>query len=378
MCGAATSEVSVCKCERAESKQQSAALHSERSYAVLRFNILVRSGSITAASTAALGCLIAACGYAGGCSVYSAELRDGDGALSTAGASGSAPNTAGGGATGAATGDAGADTGGAGIGEAGAGNSAGTSGGTGPSGGKGGAGGAATGNGGAGGGAANGGGTVIVDPALIDDLEDGDKNINIVNNPRRDGIWDVNNDMTVGGTQTPAPGKFAPTALAVADRPYADDVNAAYMKGGGFTSFGAYMNVSMRSYADYSKTPVYDASGFTGITFLAKVGTDIAITKKMRVRFISGDTDPRLGKCKLTTDTPAPAQDELCYNHYYIDMTLKPEWQQLKVKFKDFIQGSDGKINPAIDLKEMYGLEFYFATNTDFEVWIDDLSFTTD
>ncbi len=324
----------------------------------------------------ALGSLIAACCCVSGCSVYGPDLRDG--ALTTGGASGATPG--GGGALGAAAGDAGTDSGGTGNEDAGAGNGAGTSGGIGPTGGKGGASGGSAGTAGAAGkgGAAMGGGTTIVDPALIDDLEDDDKSINIVNNPRRDGIWDVNNDGTVGGTQTPLPGKFEPTALAAVDRPYADDLFAAYMKGSGFSSFGAYMNVSMRSYADYSKTPVYDASGFTGVTFLAKVGADVATTKKMRVRFISGDTDPRLGKCKLTTDTPTPAPTELCYNHYYVDMTLKSTWQQMTVKFKDFIQGTDGKINPSIDLTEMYGLEFYFATNTAFEVWIDDLSFTTD
>jgi hypothetical protein len=277
---------------------------------------------MTAASLAALGSLLAASCCVSGCSVYGPDLRD-QGALSTAGTAGSQTGSAGGGGAGAVTGDAGTDSGGTGNEEAGAGNSGGTAGGTSPTDGKGGTSGSTAGGGSGGkGGVANAGGTTIVDPALIDDLEDDDKTINIVNNPRRDGIWDVNNDMTVGGTQTPAPGKFEPTALAAPDRPYADDLFAAYMKGKGFSSFGAYMNVSMRSYADYSKTPVYDASGFTGIAFLAKVGSDVATTKKMRVRFISGDTDPRLGKCKLSTDMPAPSQDQLCYNHYYIDMTL--------------------------------------------------------
>jgi hypothetical protein len=49
---------------------------------------------------------------------------------------------------------------------------------------------------------------------------------------------------------------------------------------------------------------------------------------------------------------PAPTHDELCYNHYYVDVTLDTAWNT-------------------------YTLEFYFTTNMHFEVWVDDLKFTT-
>lgn len=95
------------------------------------------------------------------------------------------------------------------------------------------------------------------------------------------------------------------------------------------------------------------------------------------MRFISGDTDPRLGKCKLEGGVPTPTHDELCYNHYYIDVALDSAWDTYTLNFKHFVQGTDGKPNDAIDSKEMYGLEFYFTTNVHFEIWVDDLEFTS-
>ena len=311
--------------------------------------------------------LVAAC-CTNGCSTYGTELLGG--ALGSAGTGGADVARAGAGAggegNGAAVGDAGAsgDIGVAGAEDPGAG---------GASAGKGGAGDGGTPGGGAGGSTAGSGGAVVVDPNLIDDLEDNTKNILYVSSPRRDGIWDINNDLTVGAVQTPPVGDFSHTALAPTDRPYPADAFAAYTKGSGFTNYGAYMNVSMRSFAVYANTPVYDASGYKGISFLAKVGD--GATKSMRVRFVSSDTDPRGKLCKLSTDTPTPTQDQLCYNHYFADATLTTAWATYVLDFDQFMQGVDGMQNPTINLAGMFGLEFYFDKNTVFEVWIDDLKF---
>src|SRR5439155_10814063 len=118
---------------------------------------------------------------------------------------------------------------------------------------------------------------------------------------------------------TPLPSMFAATSLG-ADVPYAGDQFAAYTKGSGFVTYGAFMNVSMRSWPDYPTTPTYDASGYTGLSFWAKVGA--SSTKTLRVRFVSADTDPRGGKCKTTGTT-----DQLCFNHYYLDVPLTTSWQ---------------------------------------------------
>lgn len=358
---------------------------------MVRFNIHVFTHSKAAARLGSCSLLL----LAGGCSVYSADLLDGSGALSSAGgsampiggtadATGSAgfdsANAGTGGTSQSQAGDGVVGDGDAGQGAVSAGGS-GNAGGSGDAGGKGGAGGKSggsgaggkSGSGGAGGGSAgstNSAGAPPSNTDLIDDFEDGDKLIRIVSNPRRDGIWDTNYDTTASGVQTPAPSMFAPTLLG-ADAPYAGDVYAAHSTGTGFTAagFGAYMNVSMRAVADYALTPVYDASSFKGISFLAKASS--ASSKIMRVRFVSGDTDPRLGKCAVpgTSETA-------CYNHYYATVTLTTTWALHTVDFSSFVQGTDGMMNPSIDLKEMFGLEFYFAPPSNYDLWLDDLNFT--
>jgi hypothetical protein len=226
-------------------------------------------------------------------------------------------------------------------------------------------------------GASAGGSAGATNLDLIDNLEDNDGSIRLVNNPKRDGIWDSGNDGAVSspsGVQTPLPGHFKPIALLAADAPYAGDNYAAYSKATGFTQY-AFMNVSMRSWPYYDSTyPKYDASANKGIQFLAKAGKGSSLG--VRLRFISGDTDPRGGKCKLPTDMPAPSQSELCYNHYYAPVTLSNEWATYTLDFAmDFFQGTDGMVDPTIDLKELYGFEFYFGPSDDYEIWVDDLYF---
>jgi hypothetical protein len=330
---------------------------------VLSFNILVFSHSTISARAACCTVLVSLCGL-GACSTYGADLLVSD-ALAGGGSAGL------GGAAAAQGGELEhGDAGEAGNGPVASGGGAELGGATGNPG-------AGAGQGGTSGGAhagaagfSNGGTATVVNPDLIDDLEDNDKSINFINSPRRDGIWDTGNDATAGGVQTPVPYMFLPTKLSAADAPYAGDQYAAYTKGSGFSMYGAYMNVSMRSYADYANTPQYDASKYKGISFLAKVGS--TSTKSMRVRFISGDTDPRGKKCKLTG-----MHAELCYNHYFSVVTLSNTWQIYQLDFEqEFAQGGDGMTNDAIDLAGMYGLEFQFAPSNDFELWIDDLTFT--
>jgi hypothetical protein len=301
-------------------------------------------------------------------------LSTGAGA-STASSSGSGP---GGQATGGSTG-----AGGVGATAGGGASSTGTSAGTMAAGGRGG-GGAAGGGGASGGGSASGsgggsggggggasgsagaaGGATNLD--LIDDLEDGNAAIRGIAQPARNGVWDTSNDMSPGGVQSPAPTMFAPVALG-ADVPYAQDRFAAYTKGSGFTAYGAFMNVTMRSWPIYAQAPTYNASGYIGLSFWAKVGP--ASTRTLRVRFVSADTDDRGGRCSKTGPV-----GQLCYNHFYLDLPLTTSWQRSEIRFANFVQTNTGKIYPAIDLAEMYGLEFYFLSGATFELWVDDLSF---
>ncbi|HVY25811.1 MAG TPA: hypothetical protein VHB79_04640 [Polyangiaceae bacterium] len=202
----------------------------------------------------------------------------------------------------------------------------------------------------------------------IDDLEDGNRTIRLVANPKRDGLWDTGNDGS--GSQTPAPGGFMPTLLN-GNGPHGTDDYAAYTKGSGFTGYGAFLKVDMRNWPVYEQTPPYDASPYSGISFWAKVGA--GSTKLVRIRFVSGDSDPRGGKCQPPSANPP--HDQLCFNHYFAELTLSTAWKLYTVAFADFSQGVDGKLSPQIDLAEMYGLELLFAGGAGFELWLDDLSF---
>ena len=345
---------------------------------MLRFNITLRQRSLVPASSRFGFALLAVCAVAG-CSVYGPDLMEG-GALSGGGADGKSGGSNGGtasssGGTSAAgessnnggsatsggsahggSGNGGSSTGGTGA------SSAGTSaGGSSAAGATGMAGSATGGSGGAAGGS---------NLDLIDNLEDDDAQIRLLNNPKRDGIWDSGNDgVSSGGMQTPAPGMFKPIALLSTEAPYAGDKYAAYSKASGYTQY-AFMNVSMRSWPTYDTTyPKYDASANKGIQFLAKAGAGSSLG--VHVRFISGDTDPRGGKCALPA-TPTPP--DVCYNHFYAPVTLSNEWATYTLSFADdFFQPVSS--DTPIDLTEMYGLEFYFGPSDDYELWVDDLSF---
>lgn len=282
-------------------------------------------------------------------------------ASGTGGLSGTGGASTSGGMAGSGSAVAATSTSGAG-GASGPGGASGVGGSSGPGGG----GGTSSGSGGSSvAGSSGAGGAVALD--LIDDLEDGNAAIRVVSTPTRDGIWDTANDMSAGGMQTPPPSMFSPIALG-RDVPYAGDKYAAYTQGSGFGTYGAFMNVTMRSWPDYAMAPTYDASGYVGLSFWAKVGP--RSTSSVRVRFVSADTDPRGGKCKTAGST-----GQLCYNHFYEDVPLRTSWARYQIRFSDFVQGNSGEIFPAVNLGQMYGLEFYFLSGTNFEVWIDDLSF---
>jgi hypothetical protein len=204
---------------------------------------------------------------------------------------------------------------------------------------------------------------------LLDDMEDGDAFVAAGDN--RNGHWDVSNDATLGASQSPTPAAFAMAELLDPSRPTSHF--AAYTKGSGFKDWGAFMTVSMRTWPDYDKTPVYDASHYRGISFWCKagVGSDLS----MRLRYIGAQTDARGGQC-----TPGGSIDTACYDHFYADVKLSQQWQKIELMFADFHQAGVGKTFPSIDLTSMYALELFFpgrktASGNTFELWVDDLSF---
>ncbi len=192
---------------------------------------------------------------------------------------------------------------------------------------------------------------------LIDDLEDG--NVLIKASHGRTGNWDIANDGT--GTQTPSPFSIsAGTGAPPSDK-------GAYTAGSGFSTW-ASLNVSMRSGG-----LAYDASAYSGLSFRAKVGSGSSST--IRVRVVTGDTDPRGGICKDPSDVPTPDPSEFCYDHFFAEIDLTESWATYEVFFTDFGQSDTGMSFPSIDLAHVYQLEFYFDQPDTIELWVDDLSF---
>jgi hypothetical protein len=286
-------------------------------------------------SYGALAFACAAAASLSGCSIYTSELFSGEpsggGSGSGGSASGGSANT-GGAVLGGST-SGGADTGG--------GTATGASNGT---------------------GASSTGGTLMFD--LIDDFEDNDVTVIYTTAEKRNGHWDVANDGA-GGSMSPAVGFSQPEDIS-ADPPYSDSVYGLHMSGSGFSLWGASLNVSLLA------SGAYDASKFTGVSFWAKAGS--SGIKKVAVRLVSGDTDPRGGICQ--SSDPATTAT-YCFDHYFSDVTLTTSWKQFTVPFSDFHQKNVGMQFTAIDTAHAYGFEFFFGAGQTFDIWVDDFAFTT-
>ncbi|WP_437321665.1 hypothetical protein [Sorangium sp. So ce385] len=262
------------------------------------------------------------------------------------------------------------DRGMGGAGSGGAGSGGAGSSGTGDTGGAGGggAGGAGAGAGGAGGGGA-GGGCVVEMPAgaaptaalLIDDMEDGDNNIIPLEdeaNPRR-GYWFAANDMN--GEQHPAPGNFYMSELEL---PRGDSTSAVNTEADdGFTTWGALVGLLLNT--DEAGTEgVYDASGFRGVAFwayaesgsYARMIVDVADVQTWRAGGICGTKG-------------------LCDDHFRTIVALTPCWKYYEVPFADLEQTGWGEKFDAVDVTQLWAIQFRFNVGQKFNIWVDDVAF---
>lgn len=196
--------------------------------------------------------------------------------------------------------------------------------------------------------------------ALIDDLESNTGLILAVSG--RSGAWFTYNDGT--GTQSPiAGGKFLPTATTPA-RP--SSTYAARTSGSAFTTWGAGMGFNLNdppSGPNMGVRGVYDASGYKGFSFWARVGQGSAT---VRFNVPAKDTDLMGGVCM-----PATA----CSDYYGKTLPLTTEWVQYSVLFSDLHQQGWGMSIPTFDPKTLYAVQFKVDPNTSFDVWVDDIAF---
>jgi len=198
-------------------------------------------------------------------------------------------------------------------------------------------------------------------PLLIDNMESGSGHVQD-SLGCRNGYWFTYNDMTAGGTQTPAmTAAFNPIATMPAR---AGSMYAAHTSGMGFPMY-AGMGVSLNN-PNNTTRGTYDASAYSGVSFWAR-GTG-------QVSFLlpNKDTDRNGLVCGV-------GDRGQCDDHFGTNppVQLSAAWTFYSIPFSALRQVGYGYRPPGgFDPRTIYALQWQVSAPAAFEIWIDDLSFT--
>jgi endoglucanase len=184
-------------------------------------------------------------------------------------------------------------------------------------------------------------------PSVIDDLEDGDTQISSTDG--RQGAWFVFDDGTAGSR---------PDSVQIEPANRASSQSAACISGQGFTGWGGGIGFSLAQ-APGAARGLYDASGYTGITFWAR-GT----ARQFRVLLVDEFSDPAGGKCTS------------CYDDFQAPFTPSDEWQQFTFDWTKFKQQMFGDPEPNVCASKLYAIQFQWSGSAPFELCLDDVAFT--
>jgi len=201
-----------------------------------------------------------------------------------------------------------------------------------------------------------------VDPsALIDDLEDGNGQIAQVGT--RNGSWWISTDGT-DGIVTPEADMAPPAERILGKR--CDSEFGMHITGADFSEWGAVFSLGFR-YTD--KEEPIDVSEFDGVMLWARVGE--THSSNVRIQFQDSTSHIEGGKCN-----PEDGNPDSCWDGWGTDLEpLGPEWQLYKIRFSTLAQRNFGLQGEAIDLENVYAIDFSLDANAVFDVWIDDLWF---
>ena len=204
---------------------------------------------------------------------------------------------------------------------------------------------------------------IVVDPtAIIDDMEDGNGTIAMAG--MRNGSWWVSSDGTSEGSIEP-PADAAPLPEKVLGG-HCGSEYAIRVTGQGFTDWGAVVSLGFRY---VSKQEPIDASEFSGVQFWARTGE--LHTGSVRIQFQDSTTHPEGGLCD-----PEPGSTSECYDGWGTDLVgLAEEWKLFKIPFARVGQRGYGQQGDAIDLENLYGIDWNLLPNTIFDLWLDDVWF---
>ncbi len=188
-------------------------------------------------------------------------------------------------------------------------------------------------------------GDVSGPPSVIDDLEDGDTRI--AERDGRQGSWfdfDDGSSGTRSGLELEAVGKEHGTAACIS--------------GKDFTRWGGGFGFSLAEMAGQRQS--YDASRYTGLSFWAK-GSET----QFRALLVDNYSDPGAQLCSG------------CNDHFQAPFTPDSEWQKVTLTWQDFEQQGFGDPQPSVCASNLRAIQFQWPANSDFELCVDDVSFTT-
>ncbi len=193
---------------------------------------------------------------------------------------------------------------------------------------------------------------------LIDDMDDGSAAIPTISGRR--GAWSDLLIDTNGASIVPDPS----VAFFVTDTGDICRKYAVYVHGMTSIDPGSGANFG------FSLGSPYNASGYTGLSFWAKI--DAGTDPPVRVTFPDGDTDPRGAVCQENTTDPTLT----CWSHFGFRLVLTSTWTKYTIPFSSLTQDPWGYQAAAFDPTTLYSVTFAIGDTDTFGIWVDSVAFT--
>jgi hypothetical protein len=129
--------------------------------------------------------------------------------------------------------------------------------------------------------------------------------------------------------------------------------------------WGAVLTAGFRYDGDEASV---DFSGLRGVMFWARAGE--SNNGNVRVQFQDSTTQPQGGHCEDAPESPIA-----CYNGFGVELApFDTEWRLYKLEFSRMTQLEGfGLRAPALDITAIYNLNWGVASNSVFDIWVDDV-----
>ena len=171
--------------------------------------------------------------------------------------------------------------------------------------------------------------------------------------PQRWGTWYMSNDGSPDGKQEP-------DSFASARGGYGGSNYAVHFAVQGFSDWGAVLGATLRYAPEDGVRCPYNASGFDGLSFMAKG------KGRIRVNLNTSDTVPadQEGRCQKS-----------CWDSHGAFVFLTDEWQEHRLPWSAFAQQGWGTV-ARLNLSEILSINFAIGrADQPAELWLDDLKF---